>query len=81
MKQLEEANPCVELWFILGEDLVESLNRWYNGSRLIEEVRFAIAVQPSFDFTAIEKAKLPKQHKTFLIDVDTRSTEQRTLIR
>jgi len=42
MKKLEQLHPEIKFYFILGSDLLPTLESWDEGSKLINEIHFII---------------------------------------
>ena len=42
MKKLEKEHPDIVFYFILGSDLIPTIQSWEEGARLINEVNFII---------------------------------------
>ncbi|MFC2039662.1 nicotinate-nucleotide adenylyltransferase [Chloroflexota bacterium] len=70
MRQLKEAHPEVDLYFILGQDILPELPRWHQPAELLELCRIVAAPRPGAnppDLTALGKLLPGSEERIILL--------------
>jgi nicotinic acid mononucleotide adenylyltransferase len=75
---LQEKYPDYYFIFCMGTDLVESLRKWDNGDRLVNEVEFIIITRPEYN---PDETCYPKNCQKLKIEIEGSSTKIRNRIR
>lgn len=72
-------NNDIDFYFIIGGDLVDSLDKWYEGEKLKKELKFIIFLRVGYEF---HLEKFPKYYSIILTSfVASSSTEIRRRVR
>ncbi|GAB4177498.1 MAG: nicotinate-nucleotide adenylyltransferase [Calditrichia bacterium] len=79
--ELKEENPGTEFYFLLGADALNSFDRWYQYSKILEKVKLVTFGRPPFELNDVGKRFISYTDVVHTPMLEISSTEIRTRVK